>query len=225
MIIKRVRTGCIHRFWMDHNRRLVRFEREVDWHVVTFLWCVPPVATKHGRARCCGDRKLHCRWWCDPRICVGLQSALREASLGHSTWSIYLNLLGRQRPSYGSFYWGHYRREKKFSLALVLTQNGAKLVLSWSAVGPILRFLPISIVQRKWYRNILMKGFHLCVRLVAGGGIRDTQVPSLLVNSRFLDLFCIAWSLSRISHVIFWGLVYSDLVIVILVSQLRWLPI
>lgn len=24
-----------------------------------------------------------------------------------------------------------------------------------------------------------MKGFHLCVRLVAGGGIRDTQVPLL----------------------------------------------
>lgn len=37
------------------------------------------------------------------------------------------------------------------------------------------------LVQRKWYRNILMKGFHLCVRLVAGGGIRDTQV--LLLDS------------------------------------------
>ena len=131
MIIKRVRTGCIHRFWMDHNRRLVRLEREVDWHVVTFLWCVPPVATKHGRARCCGDRKLHCRWWCDPRICVGLQSALREASLGHSTWSIYLNLLGRQRPSYGSFYWGHYRRGKKI-------QSCSCLNTEWCKVGSIM---------------------------------------------------------------------------------------
>lgn len=32
-----------------------------------------------------------------------------------------------------------------------------------------------ALATRKWYRNILMKGFHLCVRLVAGGGIRDTQ--------------------------------------------------
>lgn len=40
-------------------------------------------------------------------------------------------------------------------------------------------FFLVFGVQRKWYRNILMKGFHLCVRLVAGGGIRDTQVPLL----------------------------------------------
>jgi hypothetical protein len=32
------------------------------------------------------------------------------------------------------------------------------------------------MVQRKWYRNLLMKGFHLFVRMVAGGGIQDTQV-------------------------------------------------
>ncbi|KAJ6892887.1 dolichyl-phosphate beta-glucosyltransferase-like [Populus alba x Populus x berolinensis] len=29
--------------------------------------------------------------------------------------------------------------------------------------------------QRKWYRNFLMKGFHLVVLLTAGSGIRDTQ--------------------------------------------------
>ncbi|KAG6527000.1 hypothetical protein ZIOFF_009087 [Zingiber officinale] len=29
--------------------------------------------------------------------------------------------------------------------------------------------------QRKWYRNFLMKGFHLVVLLTAGPGIRDTQ--------------------------------------------------
>ncbi|KAG5533408.1 hypothetical protein RHGRI_027544 [Rhododendron griersonianum] len=29
--------------------------------------------------------------------------------------------------------------------------------------------------QRKWYRNFLMKGFHLVVLLAAGPGIRDTQ--------------------------------------------------
>lgn len=36
---------------------------------------------------------------------------------------------------------------------------------------------PICFVfQRKWYRNFLMKGFHLVVLLTAGPGIRDTQV-------------------------------------------------
>lgn len=33
-------------------------------------------------------------------------------------------------------------------------------------------------LQRKWYRNFLMKGFHLVVLLAAGPGIRDTQVIS-----------------------------------------------
>lgn len=32
------------------------------------------------------------------------------------------------------------------------------------------------IIQRKWYRNFLMKGFHVVVLLAAGPGIRDTQV-------------------------------------------------
>ena len=39
--------------------------------------------------------------------------------------------------------------------------------------------------QRKWYRNFLMKGFHLVVILTAGPGIRDTQVFLL----HFLHLF------------------------------------
>jgi hypothetical protein len=34
------------------------------------------------------------------------------------------------------------------------------------------------LFQRKWYRNLLMKGFHLVVLLAAGPGIRDTQVCS-----------------------------------------------
>lgn len=33
-----------------------------------------------------------------------------------------------------------------------------------------------GVLQRKWYRNFLMKGFHLVVLLTAGPGIRDTQV-------------------------------------------------
>uniref|UniRef100_A0A2N9IME8 dolichyl-phosphate beta-glucosyltransferase n=1 Tax=Fagus sylvatica TaxID=28930 RepID=A0A2N9IME8_FAGSY len=32
-----------------------------------------------------------------------------------------------------------------------------------------------AIATRKWYRNFLMKGFHLVVILTAGPGIRDTQ--------------------------------------------------
>ncbi|XP_050385729.1 uncharacterized protein LOC126802190 isoform X2 [Argentina anserina] len=33
-----------------------------------------------------------------------------------------------------------------------------------------------ALASRKWYRNFLMKGFHLVVLLAAGPGIRDTQV-------------------------------------------------
>ncbi|XP_078445331.1 nucleotide-diphospho-sugar transferases superfamily protein [Wolffia australiana] len=32
-----------------------------------------------------------------------------------------------------------------------------------------------ALATRKWYRNFLMKGFHLVVLLTAGAGIRDTQ--------------------------------------------------
>lgn len=32
-----------------------------------------------------------------------------------------------------------------------------------------------ALATRKWYRNFLMKGFHLVVVLTAGPGIRDTQ--------------------------------------------------
>ncbi|XP_073126326.1 uncharacterized protein [Henckelia pumila] len=32
-----------------------------------------------------------------------------------------------------------------------------------------------ALATRKWYRNFLMKGFHLVVLLAAGSGIRDTQ--------------------------------------------------
>ncbi|PIA51134.1 hypothetical protein AQUCO_01100165v1 [Aquilegia coerulea] len=32
-----------------------------------------------------------------------------------------------------------------------------------------------AIATRKWYRNFLMKGFHVVVLLTAGSGIRDTQ--------------------------------------------------
>lgn len=37
--------------------------------------------------------------------------------------------------------------------------------------------------QRKWYRNVLMKGFHIVVLLAAGPGIRDTQVIFCFLNA------------------------------------------
>ncbi|XP_073314887.1 uncharacterized protein [Primulina huaijiensis] len=37
-----------------------------------------------------------------------------------------------------------------------------------------------ALATRKWYRNFLMKGFHLVVLLAAGSEIRDTQVLQLL---------------------------------------------
>lgn len=43
--------------------------------------------------------------------------------------------------------------------------------------------------QRKWYRNFLMKGFHLVVLLAAGPGIRDTQVILLLLFCTFFHIF------------------------------------
>lgn len=43
--------------------------------------------------------------------------------------------------------------------------------------------------QRKWYRNFLMKGFHVVVLLAAGPGIRDTQVAGLLNKL----CFCLIW--------------------------------
>ncbi|GJY39408.1 dolichyl-phosphate beta-glucosyltransferase [Tanacetum coccineum] len=33
-----------------------------------------------------------------------------------------------------------------------------------------------ALATRKWYRNFLMKGFHLVVLLAAGPGVRDTQI-------------------------------------------------
>lgn len=44
----------------------------------------------------------------------------------------------------------------------------------------------VYLFQRKWYRNFLMKGFHIVVLLTAGPGIRDTQVSFVLYVSLLL---------------------------------------
>ncbi|KAG7574233.1 Glycosyltransferase 2-like [Arabidopsis suecica] len=45
-----------------------------------------------------------------------------------------------------------------------------------SAFGSRAHLEEKALATRKWYRNFLMKGFHLVVLLAAGPGIRDTQV-------------------------------------------------
>ena len=32
-----------------------------------------------------------------------------------------------------------------------------------------------AIAKRHWYRNFLMRGFHMLVLFVAGGAVKDTQ--------------------------------------------------
>jgi dolichyl-phosphate beta-glucosyltransferase len=75
------------------------------------------------------------------------------------------------------------------ALATVQSSNAAHFIcfilrffgnfVSYSALLNHFACMP----QRKWYRNFLMKGFHLVVLLTAGSGIRDTQVilPHFLV--------------------------------------------
>lgn len=48
-----------------------------------------------------------------------------------------------------------------------------------------------ALATRKWYRNFLMKAFHLCVLLVAGPGVRDTQCGFKMFTRRAArQLFC-----------------------------------
>lgn len=39
-----------------------------------------------------------------------------------------------------------------------------------------------AIAKRHWFRNFLMRGFHLLVLLVAGGAVRDTQCGFKVVS-------------------------------------------
>jgi hypothetical protein len=82
---------------------------------------------------------------------------------------------------------------------LILNRRWHRLTLSLN--------IWICMVQRKWYRNLLMKGFHLFVRMVAGGGIRDTQVwlthtsPWWWILMRcILSMDCISADLCRVAE-------------------------
>ena len=43
------------------------------------------------------------------------------------------------------------------------------------AVGSRAHLEADALARRHWFRNFLMRGFHLLVMFVAGGAVRDTQ--------------------------------------------------
>ena len=43
------------------------------------------------------------------------------------------------------------------------------------AVGSRAHLQAAATAKRSWYRNLLMRGFHLLVVLVAGSAVKDTQ--------------------------------------------------
>ncbi|CAA0836771.1 Nucleotide-diphospho-sugar transferases superfamily protein [Striga hermonthica] len=66
-------------------------------------------------------------------------------------------------------------KERKFSDS---STDGINLRISdvpIAAFGSRAHLEEKALATRKWYRNFLMKGFHLVVLLAAGPGIRDTQ--------------------------------------------------
>lgn len=62
--------------------------------------------------------------------------------------------------------------------AVAVKENDSSLKLSnipIVAIGSRAHLEEKALATRKWYRNFLMKGFHVVVLLAAGPGIRDTQ--------------------------------------------------
>lgn len=51
-------------------------------------------------------------------------------------------------------------------------QSDSKLAM---AVGSRAHLELEALARRHWFRNFLMRGFHLLVMFVAGGAVRDTQ--------------------------------------------------
>lgn len=57
------------------------------------------------------------------------------------------------------------------------------------AVGSRAHLEADALARRHWFRNFLMRGFHLLVMFVAGGAVRDTQCGfkvCLLLHARRL---------------------------------------
>lgn len=68
-------------------------------------------------------------------------------------------------------------KSKEFSSQAVSLNHSSKNLsnLEVAVFGSRAHLEKQAIATRKWYRNFLMKGFHLFVLLAAGPGIRDTQ--------------------------------------------------
>ena len=56
-----------------------------------------------------------------------------------------------------------------------LAYAGSKDGAVGMVVGSRAHLEDAAIATRHWYRNFLMRGFHLLVLFVAGGSVRDTQ--------------------------------------------------
>ncbi|KAJ8765995.1 hypothetical protein K2173_020511 [Erythroxylum novogranatense] len=69
----------------------------------------------------------------------------------------------------------HAIAKKEFHLGDSTTSD--PIIFSCFTLLTLFSFINVIhlMFQRKWYRNFLMKGFHIVVLLAAGPGIRDTQ--------------------------------------------------
>ncbi|XP_058109689.1 uncharacterized protein LOC131252918 isoform X2 [Magnolia sinica] len=67
--------------------------------------------------------------------------------------------------------------EKELKLRVAAPSDSSPRIpeIAVAAFGSRAHLEKQALATRKWYRNILMKGFHLVVLLTAGPGIRDTQ--------------------------------------------------
>ncbi|KAK6930657.1 Glycosyltransferase 2-like, partial [Dillenia turbinata] len=67
-------------------------------------------------------------------------------------------------------------RKEILSGNAVQRDPGSKISdIPMAAFGSLAHLEEKALATRKWYRNFLMKGFHLVVILTTGPGIRDTQ--------------------------------------------------
>ncbi|KAL5707178.1 dolichyl-phosphate beta-glucosyltransferase [Ranunculus cassubicifolius] len=65
--------------------------------------------------------------------------------------------------------------ESQIRTVVSSTSSGSISDIPIAAFGSRAHLEKKALATRKWYRNFLMKGFHLVVLLTAGSGIRDTQ--------------------------------------------------
>ena len=75
---------------------------------------------------------------------------------------------------------------------------GSKDGAGGMVVGSRAHLEDAAIATRHWYRNFLMRGFHLLVLFVAGGSVRDTQCGFKVLHFLFLLLHDLALSLQML---------------------------